>query len=140
MVDYQPVFVPGRAISLTAAGTIAAGDCLVVAGSGVVAKCAVAAAPNWVGIAAFAAEVNNRITVFARGTVHESVAEGTVTAGDQVVSSAVAGRQVKTAAVSALGVTPTGAQVSADINAARAVLGLALTTATDGLKVRWMES
>jgi hypothetical protein len=83
--------------------------------------------------------INDKVTIYGRGTVHESVAEGTVTAGDEIVTSAAIGRQVKTQLASNLVTSPTGAQVSADINAARAVLGIALTTATDGLKVRWME-
>lgn len=139
MVDYIPVFVPGRTITLTASGAIVSGDLVVVSGSGTVAKCAVASAPNWIGVAGKDAAINAGVVVYGRGTVHESVADGTVTAGDQVVTSATTGRQVKTLLVSALAASPTGAQVSADINAARAVLGVALTTATDGLKVRWME-
>ena len=132
-VDYVPVFIPSRVVTLTASGLISPGDLLIVSGSGTVSKCAAEAAQTVVGVAGNDATVNTLVTLYARGYVHESVAEGTVTAGDQVVSSAAAGRQVKTLAAAATA-------TAADINQARAVIGVALITAADGAKVRWMQT
>jgi hypothetical protein len=136
MADYTPVFLPGEIIPLTASGAVSGGDLLVVSGSGTVAKLAFAAAPatNWIGVALNDAPANGRVSVCARGVVHESVAQGTVTAGDQVTSPVTgdtAGAQVKTAAAVT---TPT----AADVTTTRAILGVALTTAANPNKVRWM--
>jgi hypothetical protein len=101
-----------------------------------VARVAFAAAPavNVIGVAGNDAAANARVTVYGRGTVHESVAMGTVTAGDQVttpITGDTAGSQVKTlAAVS----TPT----PGDVTGTRAILGIALTTASNPNRVRWM--
>jgi len=68
------------------------------------------------------------------GPVHEGPAEGAITAGDQLMTSAAAGRQVVTCPPSSAfsGTNPTG-------DAARAVIGVALTTAGAGQVVRWMQ-
>ncbi len=133
MADYMPVFLPGEAIPLTASGTISGGDLVVVSGSATVAKAASTAGLRTViGVAGCDAVANGRVTVYGRGTVHESVADSTVTAGDQVVTSGTSGKQVvKVADVP-------GTPDQASVNNARALLGIALTTATDGNKVRWM--
>lgn len=145
MADYTPVYVPDRVYTATASGIVAGGDILVVSGSGTVAKAAATAAPNVVGVAANDTPANSRVTVFSRGIIHESVADGTVTAGDQVGSTSTANRQVKTVPVSAVDVGGAFVQatvntaVNAGLNAERGVVGIALTTAADGAKVRWME-
>ncbi len=138
MADYTPVFLPGEAISLTASGTIAGGDPVEVSGNGTVAKAAGANSAKVVGMAGNDAAANARVTVYSRGTVHEGLADGGITAGDQVVASATANRQVATLAAADVGATPTQATINAGINQARAVIGVALTTATTGNKVRWM--
>jgi hypothetical protein len=137
--DYMPVFVPGRIVTLTTSGLVAAGDALVVSGNGTVAK-AGAGAVNVIGVAAQDTASGSKVTVYGRGTVHESVNEGGVTAGDQLVSSGVAGKQVKTAAViNITGVPPVVADINAAFALARAVIGVALTSAADNTKCRWME-
>jgi hypothetical protein len=145
MADYTPVNVPGKIWTSTASAAITGGDILVVSGSGTVAKAAAIAATNFVGVAADDTAINGRVTVYGRGIVHESLADGTVTAGDQVGSTSTAGRQVKTIVPSAadLGATYVQATVNTAVNgaitAARGVVGIAITTASDNAKVRWIE-
>lgn len=128
MADYTPVYTPGQAITLTASATITGGQLVEVTGSGTVGP-AGATSGKSVGVAAQDASNGARVTVYAGFTVHEVIASGTVTAGDQVVPAA-AGQVSSLAAAS-------GA-VAADINNARAVVGVALTTATNGNKVRYI--
>lgn len=148
MSDYTPVYVPGKVITLTASAAVSGGDLLVVSGSGTVAKLAFGASQQViVGVAADDTPVNGRVTVYARGIVHESVAMGTVTAGDLLttpITGDTAGSQVKTAPPDAnsAGQEPTvydAAHTAAAVNLARSVFGIALTTATNPNKVRWME-
>ncbi len=94
MADYNPIYLPGDAISMTASGTIAGGDLLVVSGSGTVARAAALASRSVIGVAGNDATADGRVTVYARGPVHESLADGTVTAGDEVSSTNTAGRGV----------------------------------------------
>jgi len=149
--DYTPVYLPGEVISLTASGTISPGDPVEVSGNATVAKVAGSNSPKCVGIAGNAALVNGRVTVFARSTVHEGKADGTVTAGDVVAASPTANRQVITLAPMAtnadVGAAFSQSAVNTAINAVgtgvnndRAALGIALTTATDGNIVRWMQT
>lgn len=129
MPDYSPFFVPGRSITSTASATIVGGQVVVVSGSGTVGPAAGASA-KVVGVAAMDAAANAYVTVFGRGAVHESVASGAITAGDQVVSAAAGAVSTLAAASGA---------VAGDINNARSVIGIALTTASDTAKVQWME-
>ena len=144
MPDYTPVFLPGDVIPLTASAAVTGGDPVAVSGSGTVARAASAAQVNCLGIAAQDAAINGRCSVYGRGTVHESVADGTVTAGDQIGTTTTAGRQVRTIPASAadLGAAYVQAAVNTAVNgavqAARGVLGVAMTTASDNNKVRWM--
>lgn len=127
----MPVFLPGDAIPLTASGPIAGGDLVVVSGSGTVAKAGALAATTFVGVAGNDATASSRVTVYGRGAVHESLADGTVTAGDQLTTTNTANRAVKSVpAVS----TPT----PGDVTNTRAIIGLALTTVADNQRVRWM--
>jgi hypothetical protein len=133
MPDYTAVFLPGLTMTSQAAGTITGGDPVEVAGSGTVQKVAGVNSQKCVGVAAQDAVSGAKVTIIVDRVVHEGLADGVVTAGDQVVASAVAGRQVKS--LPALG----GPPGQADVNAARAIVGLALTTAGDGATVRWMQ-
>lgn len=136
MSDYTPVYVPGKVVTLTASAAVKGGDVLVVSGSGTVAT--VATATNGqpiVGVAADDTPINGRVTVYARGIVHESVAQATVTAGDLLITpqtGATAGSMVQTAPAIT---TPT----AADVTNSRMIFGVALTTAANPAKVRWME-
>lgn len=134
MPDYTPPYPRGREITLTVSVACVGGDLLAVSGSGTVAPWVPAATPSTkiIGVAAQDAPVNGRVMVWGFGPVHESLADGTVTAGDQVVAAATAARQVKTAPAVT---TPT----AGDVTNTRSILGVALTTAADNVKVRWMQ-
>lgn len=137
MPDYTALFLPGLTITLQAAAAITGGDPLEVAGNGTVQKCT--AGPSglgsaaYVGVAAHDAITGQKITLIAANPVHEGLADGVINAGTQVMASSVAGRQVKAAPATS------GSPVTADVNAARAVIGVALTTAGDGNAVRWIQ-
>jgi hypothetical protein len=134
MPDYTPVYLPSKVVTMTAsAAAIKGGDILEVAGSGLVQKCATLLSFAYIGVAGEDVPANGRVTVYARGFVHESIADGAITAGDQLNTSATANRQVITAA--ATGASPG----KADVDRVRAIIGVALTSAADNAKVRWME-
>jgi hypothetical protein len=125
-VDYSPVFVPGTAITLQAADTIAAGDPVEVAGSGTIQR-AEAGSDTYIGVAGQAATSGGLVTVFSGKLVHEGAADGAIAAGDPLECSGLDGYQVKVAG----GATPDPTLPS--------VIGLALTTAPDGADVRWLQ-
>lgn len=123
MSEYAARFEPGQAITSQASAAIAAGVLVSVSGTGTVATSA-ANDTGWVGVAAFAAAASgDKITVLSGG-VQRLVASGTVTAGDLVVC-ATGGKVSSLAAVT----TPT----AADVTNSRAIVGIALTTAADGV-------
>jgi hypothetical protein len=152
--DFTAVFLPGAQWTSTAAGTIVGGDPLEVAGSGTVQK-ASAASTKFIGVAGSDAASGAKVTIISSKVVFDGVAEGSITAGDQLVTSAVTAKTVKTfaaASVTAIdvGVTPTQTSINTAVNAAitaintalggpRTVVGIALTTASDGATVRWIQ-
>lgn len=133
MPDYTPVYLPGLTVTFQAAGNLTGGDPVEVAGSGTVQRVASAPSAKYVGIAAADVAAGLEVTVIVDKVIHEGAADGVVTAGDELVASAVAGRQVRSLPPLA---APPGL---ADVNAARSVIGLALITAGDGGTVRWMQ-
>jgi hypothetical protein len=144
--DYTPVHLPGLTITLTAAGPVAGGDPVEVAGAGTVRKCAPPGPPAaYVGVAAHNADPGAPVTVIAAAPVHEGLADGPVNAGDQLAASTAAGRQVTTAGPAALALpdvwdgAAASAALTAAVGAARAVIGVALTTAADNATVRWIQ-
>jgi hypothetical protein len=116
MAEYLPIYKPGQALTLKAS----AGDHRRSARgrlrSGTVAT-AGAASANWVGRRAFDASTNDNVTIHCGG-VQSLTASGSIAAGDSLVSAASG--QVATGAAA----TPA------------AFVGVALTTATNGNKVR----
>ena len=125
MAEYLPVFKPGQAITLKASATIVGGQLVAVTGAGTVGP-ASAGAVNWIGVASNDAATNDNVTIYTDG-VQSVTTSGTVTAGDLVVAAA-AGAVSTLAAVT----TPT----PADVTGTRGIVGVALSTATTGLKVR----
>jgi hypothetical protein len=125
MADYVPVIQNADSYTLTASATITGGQLLVVTGVNTVGP-AGANAVNWVGVAAFDCVSGAAVTVFRDG-VQILTTTGTVTAGDLVVAAA-SGTVSTLAAVT----TPT----PADVTNTRAIVGVALTTATTGNAVR----
>ena len=116
MAEYLPVYKPGQALTLKASAAVTGGQLLAVSGSGTVAP-AGAGATNWIGVAGFDGATNDNVTVFSSG-VQALVASGAVAAGDLLVAGA--------AGTVATGATP----------AAGAFVGVALTSAANGAKVR----
>lgn len=116
MAEYLPIFKPGQAVTLKASAAVTGGQVVAVSGAGTVAPAA-AASVAVVGVAGFDGATNDNVTIYVGG-VQNVTASGTVTAGDPVVAGAAG-----TVATSAA--PPAGQQV-----------GVALTTATTGNKVR----
>lgn len=139
MGDYLPVYLPGGTLSLTTSAIVTGGSLLEVSGSGTVAS-AGASSAKVIGTAAHDAASGARVNVYGRGPVHESIADGTVTAGTLVAASATSGRQVKTIAAPAFATDYLNTDADTQLTARSAVLGVALTTATDGNLVRWMQT
>lgn len=124
-MEYLPVFKPGQAITLKASAAIAGGQIVAVTGVGTVGP-AGANAVNWIGVASNDAEINDNVTIYADG-VQSVTTSGTVTAGDVVVCAA-------DGAVSTLAAVTT--PTAADVTNTRGIVGVAISTATTGLKVR----
>lgn len=120
MAEYLPLFTPGQAITSQASEAITAGQVVAVSATGTVGV-AGANSAVWVGVAGQTTASGDKVTVHSGG-VQRPVASGTVTAGDLVVCAA-AGKVATLAAVT----TPT----AADVTNTRAIVGIALTTATD---------
>lgn len=129
MAEYLPKFKPGDSITGVASGTITGGKLVYASGDGTIAQTG-AAANIPVGVASRDAVSGDRVGYFARGMVHRLTAAGAITGGDQVV--AAAGGAVATLAA-------TAGATAADINAARQLFGIALTTAANGATVEIME-
>lgn len=132
MPDYSPVFLPGLTATFTAAATLAGGDPVEVAGSGTVQKVTTAASLCYIGVAAHDAQAGLPVTVILDRVVHEGAADGAINARDQLAASPAPGRQVTSVAAAATA-------TAADINQARAVIGVALNSAADATPVRWMQ-
>ena len=126
MADYVPIICDDD-VSFTsqASATITGGQVVAVTGSGTIGP-AGANSVAVVGVAGQDAATNGYLTVYSGG-IQNLVASGTVTAGDLVVAGA-AGTVATLAAVT----TPT----AADVTNTRAILGVALTTATTTNLVR----
>lgn len=125
MGDYTPIYTPGQTISGTLSTAIVGGNLVAVSATGTIGV-AGANSIAVVGVAAQDAASGARVAYYTGG-VQELVTSGTVTAGDQVVAAA-AGLVSTLAGVT----TPT----AADVTNTRAIIGIALTTATTGNKVR----
>lgn len=122
MADYLPRFAPGQSITSTSSAAINGGQVVEVSGSGTVGP-AGANSLKWLGVCAFDVAASGAKVTILTGGIQKLVASGTVTAGDIVVCAAAG--QVSTLAVVT---TPT----PADVTNTRAMLGVALTTATNG--------
>ena len=145
MADYTPVAMPGTAYTFQASGVIAGGDLVGMTGALTVAKVSSLASLAYVGVAGTDAGIGSKVTVFMDKAVHDSVADGSITAGDQLTTTNTASRSVKTLAVTAIDAGATyvqaavNAAINAGVNAARGVIGTAVTTVTDNQTVRWVQ-
>jgi hypothetical protein len=128
--DYAPIHLAGRnPVTSTASSTITGGEQLVVTGDGTVGASS-GSSTAFVGTALSDASSGQLVTYLPRGPIHYTVASGSVTAGNQLVTAA-------SGEVSALA-SATG-NAAADINNARSVVGVALTTASANAPVEWMQ-
>lgn len=130
---------------MQASGTVAGSDLVVVSGSNTVARAATLASGAYVGVAGHDATAGSKLTVIVGHVIHESIADGAITAGDQLTTTNTANRQVKTLAPVASALNPTFSDTEAEgvintaVNQARAVIGVALSSAADNALVRWMQ-
>lgn len=120
MAEYAPVYMPGTAYSTTASAAITGGQLVEVTGSGTVGP---AAGTNpGIGIAANDAAANSRVAVYLGNLVQEATTSANVTAGNPL--KAAAGGTV--------------APWVSGTDGAHLQIGLALTTATSGATVRYL--
>lgn len=129
MGAYEPKFLYADTITGTTSATVTGGQTLIVSGNGTVGP-AGATAANFIGVATSDAASGAKVSYNPRGKVHVSVASGGITAGAQLATGA-AGTVASLAAAAAA--------ATGDVNNARAVIGIALTTALDTANVEWME-
>ena len=124
MADYSPVYSGGAIpVTFTTSAAVTGGQVLAVSATGTVAPSG-AASVIAIGVAAHDAASGAKVTVWPlANVVHELVATGTITAADGI--AAVAAGAIQTVAVG------TGA-------AAGSLIGIALTTATNPAKVRFI--
>ncbi len=118
MADYAPLFMPGDVVTGVASATITGGQVLIVSGNGTVGP-ATADSNAVVGVAATGAASGANVPFHGRGQVHVSVNSGGVTAGARLNAAA--------------------AGVVASATAGVGNIGIAMTTASDGALVTWME-
>lgn len=126
------IAVPGGTFTSVTSGNVTGGDPVEVSGDGTVAKVAGASSLKFVGIAAHDATSPAPVTIYTSKYIFDSPAAGAITPGAQLVASATANRGVAAKAAASTA-------VAADINDARAIVGVALTNAaSDGNTVRWI--
>jgi Uncharacterized conserved protein (DUF2190) len=120
MADYVPYHSPGHEITQTASAAITGGQTLMNSGPGTVAPAA-AASLKYIGVAAHDAASGDKVTVISVvGAIHETTAQGAITAGDLLKVGTIAGT------VAALGV-----------GTFDQFIGVAITTVADGATARW---
>jgi len=156
VADYTPVALPGHTYTFNATTVMSGGDLVECTGNSSVGKISAASDRAFVGVANHDAVIGSKVTVTLAAPVHESIADGTVTAGDQLTTTATANRQVKTYAATSAGATLTlpgtydntvqtlvataiNNAVNSSVNASRAVIGVAITSAADNALVRWVQ-
>ncbi|MFY1595482.1 capsid cement protein [Micromonospora sp. WMMD737] len=118
MGAYEPKFLYVDQVTATASAAVTGGRLLAVSGNGTV-QTAGAGSAAVVGVAAHDAASGSRVSYFPRGKIHVSPASGAITAAARVDS----------------GAGGTVASGTAGVNN----IGIALTTAADGVDVEWME-
>jgi len=140
MADYTPVIVPGATFTSTASAAVTGGDVVEVSGDDTVRR-ATGVSSKVIGVAGHDAASGQRVTIFACVVIHKGVADGVITAGDQLSSTGTANRSVKTVAPAAVAAPADFAATATSINttaaATRSIIGVALNGGADGATVRW---
>jgi hypothetical protein len=150
VADYTPIALPGQTFTFNAGGAITGGDLVDVSGSNTVVKSATLASRAFIGVAKHDVASGGKVTIVLAHPLHESVADGTVAAGDQLTTTNTANRQVKTLGAAALNVdvtaSPTEASIEAfnaaintAVNQARSIIGIAVSGGADNTLVRWAQ-
>lgn len=151
MADYTPVVLPGQSWTFTVGtGGVVGGDLVEVTGSNTVAKVATLASTAFVGVANHDAAQGGKVTVTMSKVIHESIADGAITAGAQLTTTNTPARQVKSLAAAALNVDVTGTPsestieafnpaINTAVNQGRAVIGVAVTGGADNTLIRWAQ-
>lgn len=150
MSDYTPLALPGGTWTFQASTPLAGGDLVEITGSNAVGKVGTLASRAFIGVSNEDVAAGRKVTVTLAHAIHESIADGTVAAGDQLTTTNTASRQVKSLAATASNVdvtgTPTEASIEAfnaaintAVNQARAVIGVAITGGADNTLVRWAQ-
>lgn len=145
MADFVPVFMPGTAQTLGAGGAITGGDLVTLSAASTVVKASALASTSYIGVAGHDATTGTKVTVHILKAVFDSIADGTIAVGDQLTTTNTANRQVKSLAAAAVDVGAAFNQaaintaINTSINNARAVIGMAVTAATDNTTVRWIQ-
>lgn len=123
MADYAPVYAPVEPFTITASATVTGGTLVESTTTGACGPAGVGSV-KVIGVAAHDAVVGMRLSVWPiPGNVHEIIHAAGGTVGD-VITAAAAGQLASTAAATAA--------------AAGTDLGVALTTAGAGLKLRFI--
>lgn len=120
MAEYVALYEPGMQVPVTLSATTVGGQVLVVTGSATAGPSTAAA--RAIGVADFDGVSGDKVTMTGRGRVHRTTASGGITAGDSLEPAAG-------------GLVATHTVGTNDAN----VCGVALTTATTGNPVEWME-
>lgn len=119
MADYTPVYLPGQTWSATVSAAVTGGQLVAVSATGTIGP-AGAASLAVVGVAAHdQLTVGGKVTVILNKVIHETVASGAITAGDNLLSAA-------------------GGLVATGAAAVGTRIGIALTTAANAALVRWV--
>ena len=113
MAEYIPILKPGRAVTLKASATVAAGQVVAITGDNTVGP-AGSASTAVVGVAGQDAATNDSIVVYAGG-VQNVLASGAVTAGSPVIAGAAG-------TVAASATPPAGQQVGIALTGGTGVL------------------
>jgi hypothetical protein len=157
VADYTPIALPGQTYTFNAGTAISGGDLVEITGVWTVGKISSNGSMGYVGVAGHDASIGSKVTVTLGAPIHESVADGTITAGTQLTTTSTSNRQVKAYAATAYSssltlpatydnttvpaaiVTAINSAVNTTVNASRAVVGVAVNTAADSALVRWVQ-
>lgn len=120
MAEYVSLYEPGMQVPVTLSAAAVGGQVIVVTASGTGGPST--GAGRAIGVADFDGGVGDRITMTGRGRIHRTTASGTITAADALEPAAG-------------GLVATHTVGTNDAN----VVGVALTSATAGNPVEWME-
>jgi hypothetical protein len=113
MADYLPKIDAGKPFTLTASAAVTGGRVVVVSGAGTVAN-AGADATSPVGVAAFDAELGEKVTVYPlKGAIHKLTAGAAIAAGARIAT--LAGGKVDDTGTNTFAVALTAATADGDV-------------------------